>query len=107
MNIKPTYYFKAGIISAVYWLLNTTCPAATAPEQNLDRTFQVAPGGKLVIQADRGAIRVDTDATDSVHVRVLREAKEATNKQKSTGLFCGFRACCGLLVRRSRFWRWP
>jgi DUF4097 and DUF4098 domain-containing protein YvlB len=37
------------------------------------KTFNVAPGGKLTIRADRGSIDVKTAATDKVEIEVTRE----------------------------------
>jgi DUF4097 and DUF4098 domain-containing protein YvlB len=49
--------------------------AASEIEGNLEKTFTVAAGGKLVIQADRGSIDVATDANAQVHVQVFRKVK--------------------------------
>ena len=68
-------------VGAGFCLVALTNFAAPAPEQNLDRTFNVAPGGKFVLQADHGSIAVHTDGSDAVRVRVLREAKNANEKQ--------------------------
>jgi DUF4097 and DUF4098 domain-containing protein YvlB len=55
--------------------ISTSTFAATELEGNLDKTFPVASGGKLVIQADRGSIEVATDANGQVHVQVFRKVK--------------------------------
>src|SRR5207249_643867 len=39
----------------------------------LEKSFTAAPGGKLMVDADRGAIEVTTDAADKVQVRVFRQ----------------------------------
>jgi len=54
---------------------------AAGPEQNLEKTFPVAGGGKLIVMADQGSIDVKTTDTDKVEVHVLREAKQATQAQ--------------------------
>ena len=66
--------------------LATVLVAATsvlaATEENFSRSFAVAPGGKLVIDVDFGAIEVSTNAVSEVSVEVHRkvglrsEAKE-------------------------------
>jgi DUF4097 and DUF4098 domain-containing protein YvlB len=50
-------------------------------EGNLEQAFSVAPGGKLVMQADRGSIDVTTDAGDKAQVRVLRKVKGGSQAQ--------------------------
>lgn len=47
-------------------------------EKNLDQTFTVSPGGKLVIEADRGAIELATGSENKVEVKVFRKANAAT-----------------------------
>lgn len=42
-------------------------------ESFIRKTFQVGPGGKLTIRADRGSIDVHTGATDAVEIEVTRE----------------------------------
>ncbi|MBI3416971.1 MAG: DUF4097 family beta strand repeat protein [Verrucomicrobia bacterium] len=54
--------------------------------RNLDQSFPVNPGGKLVIRADRGAIDVTTTAADKVEVRVWRTVRE-TSQQKADEIF--------------------
>jgi len=44
-----------------------------ASESFIRKTFNVAPGGKLTIRADRGSIDVKTASTDKVEIEVTRE----------------------------------
>jgi DUF4097 and DUF4098 domain-containing protein YvlB len=44
-----------------------------ASESFIRKSFNVAPGGKLTIRADRGSIDVKTGATDKVEIEVTRE----------------------------------
>src|SRR6185436_8498457 len=47
-------------------------------EQNLEKSFQVSPGGKLVIDADRGSIEIRPESADKVEVQVLRKVKDGS-----------------------------
>src|SRR5579859_73900 len=55
--------------------------AAAELEGNLDKTFTASPGGRLILQADRGSVDVATDANNQVHVLVLRRVKGGTKSQ--------------------------
>ncbi len=46
---------------------------AATTEGNLSRTFAVNPGGRLVIDADRGAIQIATSDRSDVQVEVMRK----------------------------------
>ena len=50
-------------------------------QANIDKTFRVNSGGTLTIAADQGAIEVNPDGGDQVHVMVTREAKHATKAE--------------------------
>src|SRR5207244_9870769 len=43
--------------------------------------FPVSPGGKLIVEADRGSIEVNSDTSDKIHVRVLRRVKGGSQAQ--------------------------
>lgn len=79
MKCKPC--FLSGAAGATVLLLFSTTFAATEIDGNLDKTFTVASGGKLVIQADRGSIEVATDASNQVHLEVLRKVKGGSKAQ--------------------------
>jgi DUF4097 and DUF4098 domain-containing protein YvlB len=80
MKCKPCFLSgAAGLVMVL--LLFTSSFAATEIEGNLDKTFAVASGGKLVIQADRGSIEVATDANNQVHVQVFRKVKGGTKSR--------------------------
>jgi len=55
-------------------------------ENNLDKSFSVTPGGKLVIQADRGSITVATDGSDTARIEVFRKIKGGT-REKADEMF--------------------
>ncbi len=48
---------------------------------NLSKTFAVVPGGRLVIDADRGAIELATGDDDTLEVKVLREVRRTSEKK--------------------------
>jgi DUF4097 and DUF4098 domain-containing protein YvlB len=45
------------------------------------KSFNVAPGGKLTIRADRGSIDVKTGAGDKVEIEVTREVGKGSNEE--------------------------
>ena len=49
--------------------------ADAAVENNIERSFQVAPGGRLTIDSDRGSIEVRTADHDQVEVKIERKVK--------------------------------
>ncbi len=49
-------------------------------ESNLEKTFPGAPGGRLVVVADRGAINVTTTDQNQVAIQVLRQVKGGTRE---------------------------
>lgn len=54
-------------------LFATSSHAGQKYEQNIDKTFPVTPGGRLVISADMGPIRVEAGPADKLEVHVLRK----------------------------------
>jgi DUF4097 and DUF4098 domain-containing protein YvlB len=61
--------------------LVATGPAHADTENNLQKTFSVGTGGKLVVEADRGSIDVTPSGNDKVEIRVLRKVTRATAAQ--------------------------
>lgn len=49
-------------------------------ESNLQQEYKVAPGGKLVIEADRGAIDITTGPEDTLEIKVLRKVTRSSEK---------------------------
>src|SRR5262245_58451847 len=48
-------------------------------ESNLDKSFPVKPGGKLVLDADQGSCEIKTmEGGTSVEIHVKREVKQGT-----------------------------
>lgn len=50
---------------------------ATVYERNIEKTFTVAPGGELLVQADLGSIEIVPGDGDRAEVRVAREVRRA------------------------------
>jgi DUF4097 and DUF4098 domain-containing protein YvlB len=72
MNMKTLPLLAAALF------FGTTAFAAEKDKDNssesfIRKTFNVSPGGKLTIRADRGSIDVKTAATDKVEIEVTRE----------------------------------
>src|SRR6188474_755589 len=62
------------ILLAVTCLLSLGIHTARAMvEGNLKKTFTVSPGGKLVVDADRGSIEVNSTKDSAVQVEVFRK----------------------------------
>lgn len=60
---------------------SATTQFAAEYEANLDQTFQVSPGGKLVIQVDQGSCELKPTAGDQVVIHVSRVIKGGTKAQ--------------------------
>ena len=54
-------------------LLIGTAVASPDFEQNIEKTFQVTPGGHFILQADRGSVDVKTDEGNQVQVHLYRK----------------------------------
>lgn len=52
--------------------------AAQAAEKRLDRTFTVAPGGRLTIESDGTDLRVEGTSGNKVEVHILLKGSERT-----------------------------
>lgn len=59
---------------------------ASDPEANVEQSFSVSSGGRLVLDADRGSVTVRTDAADKVQVQVFRRIKGGS-KEKAEEIF--------------------
>ncbi len=69
--------YGSGFVAGLFILAQNSF-GATKYDQNLEKSFAATPGGKLVIDADRGSIEVTTDGEGKVHVRVFRQVKGGT-----------------------------
>jgi hypothetical protein len=60
----------------------TSCAALAATEEQTNKTFQVSPGGKLVVDVDFGSIDVTTNTTDAVTVNVWRKVTRGSAEEE-------------------------
>ena len=67
---------KFQIISVLGVLLMGTAIADASVEHHIERSFQVTPGGRLIIDSDRGSIEVRTAEHDLVDVKIERKVKK-------------------------------
>jgi DUF4097 and DUF4098 domain-containing protein YvlB len=65
-----------------FLLLLTSCTALAATEEQINKTFNVAPGGTLVVDVDFGSIDVSTNATNDVAVDVWRKVTRRDNEDE-------------------------
>ena len=56
-------------------LLAGAAIADASVENHIERSFQVTPGGRLTVDADRGSIEVRTADRDQVDVKIERKVK--------------------------------
>src|SRR6266480_6076177 len=80
MNTKIKVPVGAGFFSGLLIVIGTVV-GAEEYDRKIEKEFQVSTGGKLIVQADRGSIEVNSDARDKVHVRVLHHVKGASQAQ--------------------------
>src|SRR5215831_15644633 len=78
--MKPGLTFSAFALFGTCLVAYTSAPAAEF-DNDLDKTFQVSPGGTFVLDADQGSCDVTTTGKDRVQIRVLRKARNATQLQ--------------------------
>jgi DUF4097 and DUF4098 domain-containing protein YvlB len=73
-----------GVVAAIALGL-LLLPRAWAVEDQIKKSFTVAPGGRLEVHADRGSIEVTTADTKELKIVVEREAK-ARNQEREKAL---------------------
>jgi len=69
--------FGTAVAVGVCWLVAGHLRAADH-ESNLHKTFTASPGGKLVVEADRGSIEVTAKSEETVDIQVFRKVTRAT-----------------------------
>lgn len=60
----------------------TSCAALAATEEQTNQTFQVSPGGTLVVDVDFGSIDISTNSTDAVAVNVWRKVTRGSAEKE-------------------------
>lgn len=72
-----TKRFLAGFAAAVL----CSCVSYAADKDIITQSFDVKPGGHLSMKVDRGTIHVTTSNSDKVDVKVVREARKASESK--------------------------
>jgi DUF4097 and DUF4098 domain-containing protein YvlB len=67
-------------------MLSHSSYAGPQYEQNIDKSFAVTPGGKLIISADMGPIHIVAGSSDKLEIHVLRKV-EGGEKAAADDLF--------------------
>src|SRR5947209_3393097 len=81
-----TGFYRQAIGLTAAFLATTTLLSAPAFENTLEKTFQAAPGGKLVVQVDQGSCTVSPAQIATVVVRVVRQVRGG-DKTEAAELF--------------------
>jgi DUF4097 and DUF4098 domain-containing protein YvlB len=74
MSMKKTFWCGFGLLAGIVSFAQSSV-AGPQYDQNLDKTFTVAPGGQLVISADMGPIHVVGGSADKLEIHVLRRVE--------------------------------
>lgn len=77
MNARIPRFPLAGLLLGV--LLTAGCSAVV--EDHPSKTFTVAPGGKLVIDADRGSIDIVSGGDNQIDIRMHRKVTSGSEKK--------------------------
>src|SRR3989442_5995874 len=80
MKIKALIRFGAAFFAGLLLGIGMVVGAAEY-DQNIEKEFHASTRGKLIVQADRGSIEVNSDTSDKIHVRVLRHVKGGSQAQ--------------------------
>ncbi len=59
-------------------LLSTGATSVQAEQDVITKTFAIKPGGKLVMNVDRGSIHITTSDSEKVDVKITRELKDTS-----------------------------
>jgi DUF4097 and DUF4098 domain-containing protein YvlB len=66
----------------LFLLTLTSCAALAATEEQTNKTFQVQPGGKLVVDVDFGSIDVSTNSTNAVTINAWRKVTRGSAEEE-------------------------
>src|SRR6266516_5488667 len=80
MNTKTKIPFEAGFFASLSLGVGIVL-GASEYDRNIEKDFPVSPGGKLIVEADRGSIEVNSNTSDKIHVRLLRHVKGGSQAQ--------------------------
>jgi DUF4097 and DUF4098 domain-containing protein YvlB len=76
--ISP-YRSAFGLVTVWALLVVAMAAPAATTESNISKVFPVKPGGKLVLSADRGSVKINTSDRSDVSVEVKRKVKGASS----------------------------
>lgn len=82
MNSKALPASKLAVFALALFALTTQVRADV--EDKITKSFPVQPGGQLILQADRGAVEVETADRDAVDIEVIRKAGGRQSKAEQT-----------------------
>ncbi|MEY2429775.1 MAG: hypothetical protein QOJ40_2660 [Verrucomicrobiota bacterium] len=85
MKTKANYSCGTALLAGLL-LVAQSGAAAAKYEQNLEKSFSTTPGGKLVVQVQRGSIEVRPDGGGKTEVHVFRQVKRGS-KEEADRLF--------------------
>jgi hypothetical protein len=66
----------------LFLLTLTSCAALAATEESTNKTFQVSPGGKLVVDVDFGSIDVTTNSTNAITINAWRKVTRGSAEEE-------------------------
>jgi hypothetical protein len=68
------------VFIATFTLTSTACLYGIA-EDSIEKSFQVRPGGQLILDTDLGSIEINTRNTNTLKVEVIREIRSASSRR--------------------------
>src|SRR5882762_8432348 len=83
MKSNSLLRFKTTILAATLLASAGTICRAEA-EDKITKSFEVAPGGQLVVEVDRGSIEIRTSDAGAVNIEVTRKAGGSSSKAEKT-----------------------
>ena len=69
------------VFAAVFALFASACMVYGVAGDTIEKSFQVKPGGKLILETDIGSIEVLSRNTNTLEVEVIQEAKTASSSR--------------------------
>ena len=85
-NSHSTRFLLRNLTVPICALLLTVAVARAETVENIDKTFEVKPGGQLVVDVDFGAIEVATQSTDQVVIHVTRRVSRGAKPDEEAFL---------------------
>lgn len=76
---RKNVFFTA--FMAVFAILTAACLVYGVAGDTIEKSFQVRPGGKLILETDIGSIEVFSRNTNTLEVEVIQEAKTASSSR--------------------------